>query len=145
MAIEFIIAVVATLAFAILYNVPREQWIFGGLTGAISWLVYRLASIKLSLVIATFLATLVVVFIARTFAVTRKTPVIIFLVCGIFPLVPGVGIYYTAYYFIMSDFALAGAKGTETLKLALAIALGIICILSLPQKLFLLFERKNKQ
>ena len=39
-----------------------------------------------------------------------------FLISGIFALVPGAGIYYTAYYFIMGDNAMAVAKGVETFK-----------------------------
>lgn len=142
--IESIIAFLATTAFSILYNSPKKQWLFSGLIGSCSWLVYRLCCFKTTAVLSAFVATLVVTFLARAFAVARKSPVLIFLVAGIFPLVPGVGIYYTAYYFIMSDFTLAGAKGVETLKIALAIALGIICVLSIPQKLFSLFERKKQ-
>lgn len=143
--IEVIIAILATAAFCILYNAPKSQWLCDGLIGGISWLVYRLCCFKTTAVISAFIATLVITFLARAFAVARKSPVTIFLVAGIFPLVPGVGIYYTAYYFIMNDFALAGTKGVETLKLALAIALGIICMLSIPQKLFSLFEKKKHQ
>ena len=78
------------------------------------------------LVAATFIAVIVVTLISRIFAVVRKSPVTIFLVPGIFPLVPGVGIYYTSYYFIMNEFSLASAKGIETMKIAVAITLGIM-------------------
>ena len=86
--------------------------------------------------IASFAATLILTALSRCFAVWRRTPITIFLICGIFPLVPGAGIYYTAYYFIVGDNAMAAAKGTETLKIAVAITLGIVLILSLPQKIF---------
>ena len=55
-----------------------------------------------------------------------------FLLCGIFPLVPGAGIYYTAYYFIFGFSGLMVQKGIETVKVAVAIALGITLVLSLP-------------
>ena len=51
---------------------------------------------------------------------------------GIFPLVPGAGIYYTAYYFLRDDRTLFLNKGVETLKIALALALGIALVCSLP-------------
>ena len=41
------------------------------------------------------------------FAIVIKMPVTVFLLSGIFPLVPGAGIYYTAYYFIQGNNALA--------------------------------------
>ena len=50
---------------------------------------------------------------------------------GIFPLVPGAGIYYTAYYFLRDDRSLFLNKGVETLKIALALALGIALVCSL--------------
>ena len=141
--IEFVIAFFATAAFAVLFSVQKEQWHFAGLTGGIGWLFYLEYTEKTGSVIATFISVLVITFLSRIFAVIRKAPVTIFLVSGIFPLVPGVGIYYTSYYFIMEDFNQAVSKGVETLKIALAIALGIMFILSIPQTFFHLFESKK--
>ena len=66
------------------------------------------------------------------FAIVLKTPVTIFLLAGIFPLVPGAGIYYTAYYFIQGNNALALANGISTFKIAVALAIGIALVLGLP-------------
>lgn len=55
-----------------------------------------------------------------------------FLLTGIFPLVPGAGIYYTAYYFIQNENALALAKGISTFKIAVALAIGISLVLCVP-------------
>lgn len=142
--IEFIVAFFATAAFAVLFNVPRKQWVFGGLTGGMGWVFYRYLSDIQGVVIATFIAVVVVTLLSRIFAVTRKSPVTIFLVAGIFPLVPGVGIYYTSYYFIMNQFSEASAKGVETLKVAMAITIGIMCVLMIPQKFFMLFARTKR-
>ena len=70
------------------------------------------------------------------FSFARKAPVTVFLICGIFPLVPGAGIYYTGYHFFMGQDALALDKGLETIKIAIAIALGTGIVLSLPSFLF---------
>lgn len=133
---EIIVAFFATAAFAVLFNVPKEHWGFCGLTGSIGWLFYLVFVKPYDTVIATFISVLIITLLARIFSVVRKAPVTLFLVAGIFPLVPGVGIYYTSYYFIMSDFTQAAAKGIETLKIAIALALGIMCILTIPQKVF---------
>ena len=142
LCIEFIVAVFATGAFAVLFNAPKDQWLYAGLTGGIGWMFYRCLNIPYGAVIATFIAVLVVTLLSRIFAIFRKAPVTIFLVCGIFPLVPGVGIYYTSYYFIMGEALQAGNYGMETVKIAIAIALGIMFILSIPQKCFQLLFRK---
>ena len=73
-----------------------------------------------------------VTLLARLFAIYRRAPVTVFLLCGIFPLVPGAGIYYTAYYFIFGFSGMMVQKGIETVKVAVAIALGITLVLSLP-------------
>ncbi len=82
---------------------------------------------------------------ARVFAVYRKTPVTVFLICGLFPLVPGAGIYYTAYNFIMGYNDLAVAKGIETIKIAVAIALAIVFAFSMPKLLFTFASKRDRR
>lgn len=133
---EFIAAFFATAAFCVIFNAPKKQWVFCGLTGSIGWIFYRVFDKNFSVAAANFAAAVTVTLLARIFAVWRKSPVTIFLVAGIIPLVPGVGIYYTSYDIFMNNLASACAKGMETLKIAIAISLGIMCVLLIPQKLF---------
>jgi uncharacterized protein len=55
---------------------------------------------------------------------------------GIFPLVPGAGIYYTAYYLFIGNTEMSGFKGLETLEIAGAIVFGIIFGFGIPQWIF---------
>lgn len=135
--IQTAVAFVATVAFGALFQVPKEQYVYSGLCGAAGWLCYLLVmEHNPSPSVASFSAVVVLTLMARIFAVRRKTPVTIFLICGILPLVPGAGIYYTAYNFIMGYNELAVAKGVETLKVAVAIALAIVFTFSLPTHIF---------
>ncbi|OOB77996.1 MAG: hypothetical protein BEN18_09055 [Epulopiscium sp. Nuni2H_MBin001] len=70
-------------------------------------------------------------------------PITVFLIAGIFPLVPGAGIYFTAYYFIVNDNVQAFVKGLETFKIAMAISLGIVFVFALPQSLFHLLGKSD--
>lgn len=138
MFIQVIVAFFATLSFAILFNVPKAQYFYCGLTGAVGWLAYLIVDhYTNSVVLACFIATIVLTICSRWLAVHRKSPITIFLISGIFPLVPGSGIYYTAYHLIMGQNMLAIDKGMETAKLAIAISLGIMFVLSLPKGLFI--------
>ncbi len=65
-------------------------------------------------------------------AILLKAPVTVFLLTGIFPLVPGAGIYYTAYYFIQNNNALALSNGISTFKIAVVLATGIALVLGIP-------------
>lgn len=135
--LQFLIAMSATLAFAVLFAAPKKELVFCGLSGALAWLVYYgVWSGSDSTVFASFLATLGLTVFCRAVAVARQNPATIYLVCGIFPLVPGAGIYYTTSYLIAGDGAACAAKGLETFEIALAIVFGILFGFSLPEALF---------
>ncbi len=137
MILQFILAMLATASFAVLFYAPKKQCIFCALTGAAGWICYLIFyALGTGTVIASLLATFFLTILSRFFAALRKNPVTLYLVVGIFPLVPGAGIYYTSYYFIMNEMNLFASKGMETFKIAGAIAIGIIFGFSIPQSLF---------
>ena len=133
-AVQFAVAMLATMCFGLTFNVDKRHFIACGLTGAVGWLVYCIANglLGLSAPAATLLAALPLTAAARLFAIRHRAPVTVFLLCGIFPLVPGAGIYYTAYYFLQGDNNLCAIRGFEPLKVAVALALGIAMVCSVP-------------
>lgn len=136
MILQIIAAMLAVASFSILFSVPKDQCIFSAIIGGIAWFSYlSLSQIGAGPAVSSLAATFFLTLLARLFALHRKHPVTIYLMAGIFPLVPGSGIYYTSYYFIMNDMEAFVAKGTETFKIAGAIALGIIFGFAVPQKL----------
>ncbi len=141
--IEFFAAALGTMAFALLFHVPRKYYPYCGLIGGCGWVCYELLLHVCSAPIATFFANVLVVFLSRLFAVRKSCPVTLFLISGIFPLVPGAGIYWTAYYLVTNELDLAGARGFLTLKIAVAIVLSILLVFELPQKVFS-FWRKDR-
>lgn len=134
--LQFGVAVVATICFGVTFRVSPRHYLACGLTGAVGWLVYVLCAdlLVMSAPVATLAAALPLTACARFFAIRHKAPITLFLLCGIFPLVPGAGIYYTAYYFLRNDRTLFANKGVETLKIAVALALGIALVCSIPLK-----------
>ncbi len=137
MILQFLLAMIATSSFAVLFCVPKDQFLFSSLTGALGWISYLIfCRLGCGVVTASLLATFFLTIISRFFAALCKNPVTLYLVTGIFTLVPGAGIYYASYYFIMDNMASFAEKGTETFKIAGAITIGIIFGFSIPQKLF---------
>ena len=131
--VQFILAGVGTLSFAVLFACPRKSLPFCALVGAVGWVIYELLiMLGLDSAAAALLAVMPLTLLARLFAISRKTPVTVFLLSGIFALVPGAGIYYTAYYFIQGSNALALSNGINTFKVAVALAIGITLVLSVP-------------
>lgn len=134
---QMIVAMVATRAFAILFEAPKKEYIFCAVNGGLGWIVYLLFQrLGAGITIASLGATLFLTLAARVLSAIRRCPATVFLVAGIFTLVPGAGIYYTAYYLLMNELAQFTAKGAETFKVAGAIALGIVFGFAIPQSWF---------
>ena len=132
---QLILAFLGTVCFGLLFHVPPRHFTACGIVGAIGWLVYWVMMLaQPSPVLASLVAVIPLTVATRIFAITRRAPVTLFLIPGIFPLVPGAGIYYTAYAFITGDTVQCAAKGSETLKIAVALAMGIAVVMSIPLK-----------
>ena len=131
MMIQIIAAVIATVGFSVLFGVPSKYYPYCGVIGGAGWLVYLLTLEHFSTAGVSLAATMVVIFLSRLAAV-----VTIFLIAGIFPLVPGAGVYWTAYYIVTDQLRLAAETGYTAVKVAVAIVLGIVFIFELPQGLF---------
>ena len=137
MMITVAAAFVGTVAFALLFGVPRRFYPGCGFIGAAGWLLYLLLEgAGLSAAEATFFAALAVALLSRFAAVWQKCPATVFLIAGIFPLVPGAGIYWTSYYLVTGALADARATGFSAVKTAVAIVLGIILVFEMPGKVF---------
>lgn len=142
---QILAATIGTVAFSVLYSVPRAYYPHCGFIGGAGWLVYCLLIPHSSAPEATFLAAVLVVFLSRLSAVWERCPVTIFLISGIFPLVPGGGVYWTAYYIVTDQMKLAAQTGFMALKVAVAIVLGIVLVFQLPQKVFRIGKTRNKE
>ncbi|MBR1510467.1 MAG: threonine/serine exporter family protein [Bacteroidales bacterium] len=131
-------AFIGTWGFTVLYGVNREQYLLAGLIGTAGWLVY-LSAFRfghLSAPISSMAAALVVSLLSRFAAVPSRCPAQIFIICGIFTLVPGAGIFWFSYYLTASRFILSLQTGFMAIKVAIAIVLGIILAMELPQRMF---------
>lgn len=118
---------VATVSFCVLFSAPLEEWAFCGVSGSVSWLVYQMwKGWKSREAIAVLAAAVVLTILANLLARWRKKPVIVYLLPGIFPLVPGAELYYTGYALITNQLTGVSYYGVQTLETALAIALGIL-------------------
>lgn len=142
--IQAVSAFLGTMGFAVLYGVPRKEYIHASLCSTIGWMAYlvmmRLANA--TVIESTFVATLVVVLVSRFMAVDRRCPVIVYQICGVFPLIPGAGIFWTVYYIVNKELSVAVTTGFTALGMAVAIVLGIIFMTSLPGRMFKITRKK---
>lgn len=129
---------IGTAAFALLFGADREHYLPTGIIGAIGWVLYLILvrNADATPVLATLAASTLVCILSRMAAIPFCSPAQVFLLCGIFPLVPGAGIFWFTYYLTDAQFDLASSSGWMAIKIAIAIVLGIILAMELPQKLF---------
>ena len=123
-------AFIGTVGFSALFGSPRRYYIDCGIVGMLGWTVYLLVAtaVPQHVVGAAFLGALTVAAVSGLLAVVRKCPTTVFLICGIIPLVPGGGIFWTAYYLVSDQLRLAATTGFTALKVTIAIAGGIILV-----------------
>ncbi|MBQ5529690.1 MAG: threonine/serine exporter family protein [Bacteroidales bacterium] len=138
MPIQIVASFIGTAAFAVLFGVPRRYYVLCGVSGVLGWILYMILARYAGFTppAATVFATMLVVLSARYFSVLDKCPAIVFLLCGIFPLVPGAGVFWTSYYVVSDQLRLALGSGFMAVKVTIAIVLGIILISELPAKMF---------
>ncbi|WP_040206155.1 threonine/serine exporter family protein [Neobacillus jeddahensis] len=124
---QLITSFFATGAFGIIFNAPKESLVKCGLIGMGGWLIYYLLEDYLdNPIVATLAATIFIAVLSQELAKFYKTPVIIFSVAGIIPLVPGGLAYDAMRNFVENDYNSAIALAAKVLMLAGSIAFGLV-------------------
>nr|WP_106782450.1 threonine/serine exporter family protein [Lysinibacillus timonensis] len=140
--VHAICSFIATACFGVIFNAPVKAIPYGGLVGAIGWMIYY-TSMKYGIaeVQATFLAAFVVAIVAQIFARRFKTPMIVFNVSGIIPLVPGGIAYNTMRSIVELDYTSGIEYGMRAFMISGAIAMGLVFAEVMTQ---LIFKIRNK-
>ena len=138
---------VAIIGFYILFDTPKKYFFICGLNAFFAWSVYLITDCcGLNGLWASFFSTLAADFFAYYSARILKAPMILFLVAGILPMVPGISIYQGVYSFLYgignASEILAGAFMT-TGVIALAIFL-MDTVLDMEKRIRLYFLKKYR-
>lgn len=142
--LHFLYAFIASTGFSVFLCSPKKTLIASGFCGAIGWTsYYYLSSLLVNNISSNFIATLLVALISEILARKLKQPAIIFIIPGIIPLVPGLGMYNTMLYLVQSNFDEAISKGADVLFVGGAIALGVLIITSLSKTLNLIIGKNS--
>ncbi len=144
--IQLLASFIGTISFAIFFDTPKKYHLYCGVIGSVGWGIYLLThQLVHSTVIATFVASVALIYLSREASFGLRAPVTIFLICGIFCLVPGLGIYQFAYDFFIGDSLNAAHTLVKVIKISIAIALGITLGYELPPTFFYMYRRRQKQ
>ncbi|WP_313799711.1 threonine/serine exporter family protein [Cytobacillus sp.] len=146
MIVHLITSFIASAAFGILFNAPKKSLLKCGFVGMAGWFVYIfLVNKEFDAVVASLVAAFVIAVISQIFARMYKTPIIIFSVAGIIPLVPGGLAYDAMRHFVVNDYNVAIQLAAKAFMISGAIAVGLVISEVLYQLLMKIkFKQKKK-
>lgn len=129
---NFIYAYLSVIGFAVLFNAPKDSFLKSGFAGGLGWVIYIFTN-KLtgSILVSSFVASVVIAIIGEVFAIMYKSPITVYIIPGITPLVPGFGLYNTMRSIVEKRFDLAANYGTEALLISVSIAGALVIVLSI--------------
>ena len=133
---------VAIWGFSRLLNAPKKLECYTAGVGMIGWAVYLIVEVfNDGILMKNFLAAVAVALVSQAMARHFKAPVILFVIPGILPMVPGAGMYRIVYSIVMGPENMVGTYLLETATAAGAIALGIFLGEALQKVFFYEFHR----
>ncbi|MCA0992694.1 MULTISPECIES: threonine/serine exporter family protein [Guptibacillus] len=124
---QIVTSFVASAAFGLLFNAPKSSLIKGGFVGMCGWMIYYVMEASgIDVVVATVTASFFIAVISQFFAKMYRTPVIIFSVAGIIPLVPGGLAYDAMRNFVQNDYNNAINLAAKAFMISGSIAVGLV-------------------
>ena len=132
----------ATLGFTIMFNIRGKRVIFASLCGVIGAIVYHITLnvLHYDLFISLLYTSMAMSLYSEIMARCLKTPVTLFLICGLICFVPGGTMYYTMIEILNNNTAGATVLFMEVMTSAGALAIGIV-VVSTVVKLYYRIKR----
>ena len=144
--IPILMAAVGSVTFGMFFGIYSKKLVFSALGGALTWSVYLLAMhFNVNEPICYALAAAAGTLFAEILARIVKTPVTLFIITSVIPLVPGGALYYTMLGLLQGNQDVFLLKGSYTLSAAGAMALGMFAATMLFKIVFSFFGFTKKK
>ncbi|MDW8543922.1 threonine/serine exporter family protein [Staphylococcus sp. KG4-1] len=126
--LNFLFSYLPPLFFGVIFDVPKRLYNIVGLVGACGWMVYILFydGFSTHTIYSSFFGSLALGCLSHIMARVKKEPVIIFMIPGIIPLVPGGLAFDATKNLVLLEFSKAINTMLEVTLIAGAIALGLL-------------------
>lgn len=145
--VPILMAAVGSVSFGMFFGIISKKLIVSALGGALSWSVYLIGMhFDISEPICYALGAAAGTLFSEILARIVKTPVTLFIITSVIPLVPGGALYYTMLALLQGNQETFLLKGSYTLSAAGAMALGMFASTMLFKMIFssLFLLRKKK-
>lgn len=128
---QFFWAVLAILGFSIRTNLKGLRVLFTAIGGGLCWVAYLIMLYYTkSILLSVFVSIILVCIYSEVVARKMMTPVSVFIICVIIPLVPGRSLYYSMRAYINGDTIGASKLILDTLLIAGTISIAIAIVAS---------------
>lgn len=125
--VHFFTSFIASACFGVVFNAPKKSLLQCGFVGSIGWCIYiYLVTYHTNAIVASLAGAVVIAMISHYCSRIYKTPMIIFSVAGIIPLVPGGLAYDAMRNFVENDYSTALALAAKAMMIAGAIGIGLV-------------------
>ncbi|MBO3065595.1 MULTISPECIES: threonine/serine exporter family protein [Staphylococcus] len=118
----------ASYFFALIYDAPKKLFLPAGLAGALGYIInFTLnTSFQMDSIYTSLLGSLTLGLISHIMSRLFKSPVVVFMIPGIIPLVPGSLAFRAMQQLVTLNFTDASNTFIRTILIAGSIALGLI-------------------
>ncbi len=142
--LQLLMAVPASLGFALFFNMRGPAMVLAALGGFVSWGVFLgVGCIMPGVVVPCFAASVAAALYAELLAARFRAPSSIFFIVGVIPLIPGRYLFDTMQAAVAADWVRFWDLASITGQYALAIALGISAVWAAREVVRSLREKKG--
>ncbi|GGI39411.1 threonine/serine exporter family protein [Mammaliicoccus stepanovicii] len=142
--LNFIFSFGASLLFALLFSSPKHLLLPAGLVGGIGWIMFKLGlGLDTSDIQSSFIGGFFVGIMSHMMSRRYLSPVILFIVPGIIPLVPGGTAYEAIKNLVLNDYHEALITMIKVALISSSIALGLL-ISDLLSKIYFKYQKHLK-
>ena len=127
--VRLVTATLGTLAFAIIFRVDKRHLPSVSVAGLFTYFIfYTVSYFGGSIFLAAFSSIAFTALFGEIAARVFHAPVLLYLLTGCIPIVPGGDVYYSMKYLLEGNTELAGQKLLQTAEASLGIAGGIVLV-----------------
>ena len=142
MLLQIIMAYMASLSFAFIFNLNRKTALMSAIGGSIGWFFYSMGLHYFQDAnIAYFLGAVALSYYGEVMARRTRTPVTSYITPALIPLVPGSGLYQTMLQSLEGNYNGALREGITTMMASGGLAIGILMVFTLI-KIYYLIKRR---
>lgn len=124
--LQIVFAAIGSFGFSMVFNVHGKKMLAATIGGGLCWTSFIVLTLNgFDDYNSAMITSMIIVIYAELMAKRTKTPMTVFSLIGIIPIIPGAGLYKTMDALLSKNYQLFCANGVYTILFAVYMAIGI--------------------